>query len=550
MMTPGTRPHITLLRLLLVLLVPVVAVFAQDTARMSAVVKAQAANDRFMGSVLVAKDDTVIFQESAGWANIEWKIAHTPATKFRIGSVTKQFTAATILLLAERGKLTLDDPLSKWIPSAPETWKPVTVRQLLSHTGGVPSFTDISEYATNKLRPETPAQSIAHVADKPLEFTPGEKFKYSNSGFVLLGWIVEVASGQSYEAFLRENIFKPLGMNDSGYDSNTAVIPQRASGYVPGPNGPTNAPYIDMHVPHGAGALYSTTADLHRWAQGLFGGKLLSPASLEQMTTPVKGNYAFGLTVTTTKGRKVISHSGGIEGFNAQLAYYPESKITVVVLANNNGSPYTAIAEQLAALAFGEMVTLPAERREIEVPVAVLQNYVGVYQLNPRITNTIRLTDGHLTTQLSGQSPLPIFPESERKFFLKVVDAQVEFVTDEQGRVTHLVQYQGGRTQKAPRISDTAIERKAVAVPRTTLESYVGTYELRPGFELAITLEGDQLAGQATGQGKLPMFAEAEGRFFLKAVDAQIDFFKDANGAVTHLILHQNGRDTKGARKP
>ena len=537
-------------RLLFVFFVVVAVGRAQDTARMSAVVQAQAAGDRFMGSVLVAKDATVVFEQSAGWANLEWKVAHTPATKFRIGSVTKQFTAAAVLLLAERGKLALDDPLAKFVPAAPETWKPVTVRQLLSHTGGVPSFTDIPDYATNKLRPETPAQSIAHVTDKPLEFAPGEKFKYSNSGFVLLGWIVEVASGMSYEAFLRENIFRPLGMNDSGYDSSTAVIPQRASGYLPGPGGPTNAPYIDMHVPHGAGALYSTTADLHRWTQGLFGGRLLAAASLEQMITPVKSNYAFGLTVATVKGRKVISHGGGIEGFNAQLAYYPESKVTVVVLANINGSASAEIAEQLAALTFGETVTLPAERKEVEVPVAVLRNYVGVYQLGPRVTNTVRLMDGRLTTQLTGQPRLPIFPESERKFFLKVVDAQVEFVADEQGHVTHLLQSQGGRTQKAPRISETVIERTAIALPRATLASYVGTYELRPGFALAITLEGDQLMAQATGQGKNPLFPEAETKFFLQVVDAQVDFLKDAAGVVTHLVLHQNGRDLTGARQP
>lgn len=441
--------------LLLVLLVSGSTVLAQDTARMSAVLKAQAANDRFMGSVLVAKEGAVIFEQSVGWANVEWKIAHTPATKFRIGSVTKQFTAAAILLLAERGKLTLDDPLSKFIPSAPETWKPVTVRQLLSHTGGVPSFTDIPEYGINKLRPDTPAQSIAPVANKPLEFTPGEQFKYSNSGYVLLGWIVEVVSGQSYETFLRENIFKPLGMSDSGLDSNTAMIPQRASGYVPGPSGLLNAPYIDMHVPHGAGAIYSTTADLHRWTQGLFGGKLLSAASLEEMITPVKSNYAFGLMVTTTKGRKVISHGGGIEGLNAMLTYYPESKVTVVVLANNNGPAFAPLAEQLAMLAFGETVTLPTERKEVDVPVSVLLKYVGVYQINPRLTNTIRLVDGRLTTQISGQPQLPIFAESEKKFFLKVVDAQAEFVADEKGQVTHMLLHQNGRTQNAPRISET-----------------------------------------------------------------------------------------------
>jgi CubicO group peptidase (beta-lactamase class C family) len=181
---------------------------AQDTARMSAVVKAHSANDRFMGSVLVAKNGTVLFAESVGWANLEWKIANTPTTKFRIGSVTKQFTAAGILLLAERGKLSIDDPLGKFILSAPDTWKPVTLRQLLSHTGGIPNFDP--DDGTIKRRPETLAQTMARIAAKPLEFTPGERYNYSNSGYLLLGWIIEVVSGQSYETFLRENIFQPL----------------------------------------------------------------------------------------------------------------------------------------------------------------------------------------------------------------------------------------------------------------------------------------------------------------------------------------------------
>ncbi|MEO6568142.1 MAG: serine hydrolase [Opitutaceae bacterium] len=476
---------------------------AQDPARMSAVVKAQSANDRFMGSVLVAKNGTVLFAESAGWANLEWKIAHTPATEFRIGSVTKQFTAASILLLAERGKLAIDDPLGKFIPSAPETWKPVTLRQLMSHTGGIPSFTDDPDYATNKLRPETPAQTIAHIAAKPLEFTPGERYRYSNTGYVLLGWIIEVISGQSYAAFLRENIFQPLGMNDSGYDSNTEVLPQRAAGYIPGPKGPLNAHYIDMHVPHAAGAIYSTPADLLRWTQALFSGKLLSAASLEQMTTPVKNNYALGLEVRTTKGRKVISHHGGIEGFKTVLEYYPESQLTVVVLSNLNGPGISEVelASRLAALAFGETVTLMAERKEIDLPVSILEKYVGVYQLNEAIANSIRLVDGRLTTQLTAQGQSPLFAESEKVFFLKDVDAQVEFVSDEQGRVTDLLIHQGGGTQKARRFSDTVIERQAVSLPRTTLETYVGTYEIpnRAGRGLTVTLEGDQLMGQPMG---------------------------------------------------
>lgn len=428
---------------------------AQDVARMKAVVEVQTAGDRFMGAVLVVKDGSVVFEQSHGFANVEWQIRHTPASKFRIGSVTKQFTAAAILLLEERGLLSTGDPVSKHVPDAPAAWEKVTIHHLLSHTSGIPSFTGFPDFRTWKLSPHDPAATVGHFRDKPLEFEPGEKYDYSNSGYVLLGHILERVSGQTYERFVRENIFQPLGMNDSGYDSNTRIIPERASGYTPGPTGLSNAEFTDMHVPHAAGALYSTARDLSRWAEGVFGGKLLSPASLEKMTTPNKNDYAYGVIVRTAGGRKVFEHGGGIEGFNSHLSYYPDERVTIVVLANVNGHAPSELGRQLGALMAGEPVVLPSERKEVDVPAATLQSYAGVYQLTPRVTNTIRFADGRLTTQLSGQGPLPLFPESETKFFLKVVDAQLEFFKDEAGRVTHLVQSQGGRAQTAPRLGDT-----------------------------------------------------------------------------------------------
>jgi hypothetical protein len=239
-----------------------------------------------------------------------------------------------------------------------------------------------------------------------------------------------------------------------------------------------------------------------------------------------------------------------IEGFSSHLSYDPANKLTVVVLANVYGAAAAEISKQHGALARGEEVTLPSDRQAVDVPAATLQRYVGVYQLTPQITNAIRLTSGQLTTQLSGQPALPLFPESDRKFFLKVVDAQVEFVTDDQGRVTGLIQRQGGRTLQAPRISDTVVERMAITLPRETLASYVGHYELKPGIDLAISLEGDQLMSQLTGQARVAIFPETETRFFLKVVDAQLEFFKDADGAVTHVMLHQGAQNIKGSRQP
>ena len=294
-----------------------------DVARMEQVVQFYVSNKQFMGSVLVARGNDILLNKGYGFANLEWDIPDSPSTKFRLGSITKQFTAASVLLLEERGKLGVNDPVKKYMPDAPAAWDKITIFNLLTHTSGIPSFTSFPDYASLEPFPATPEQLVARFRDKPLDFQPGEKWSYSNSGYVLLGYLIERISGESYEHFVQENIFTPLGMKDSGYDSNSAIIPRRAAGYTPSANGPINASFVHMSIPFSAGALYSTTEDLLRWEQGLFGGKLLSPASLQKMTTPFKSDYAFGLHVQMENGRKLIDHGGGIEGFNTHMATIP-----------------------------------------------------------------------------------------------------------------------------------------------------------------------------------------------------------------------------------
>jgi CubicO group peptidase (beta-lactamase class C family) len=288
---------------------------------MDQVVQSYAKNGQFMGSVLVARGAEVVMSKGYGSANLEWNVANDSSTKFRLGSVTKQFTAAAILLLEERGKLKVEDLVKKHLPDAPAAWDKITIFHLLTHSSGIPSFTSFPDYAASAAVPGTPEKLVARFHEKPLDFEPGEKWSYSSSGYVLLGYLIERISGESYAKFVQENIFAPLEMKDSAYDSNSAIISHRAAGYEPGANGPRNAGFIHMSIPFAAGALYSTTEDLLRWEQGLFGGKLLSAASLQKMTTPFKNDYAFGLGVVTKNGRKLISHGGGIEGFNTYLAY-------------------------------------------------------------------------------------------------------------------------------------------------------------------------------------------------------------------------------------
>ncbi len=521
---------------------------------MEEVIRPYTANQRFMGSVLVAKEGHIILDKGYGSANLEWDIPNSPATKFRLGSVTKQFTAASILLLQERGKLGVQDPVKKYMTDAPAAWDKVTIYHLLTHTSGIPSFTSFKEYPKWEPFTATPAEEVAWFRDKPLDFAPGEKWSYSNSGYVLLGYLLETITGESYEKFVRENIFEPLGMKDSGYDSNSAVIARRAAGYAPGEKGPRNAGFINMTIPFSAGSLYSTTEDLLKWEQGLFGGKVLGAASLATMTTPFKNDYACGLGVQTKNGHKIIEHGGGIEGFNTQLSYYPDEKMTVVVLANLNGTAPGEIAQKLAAVAHGEVVKSEADRKEIAVDHNVLARYVGTYQFSADTNMLITIDGNQLSEKLGEQPSFPIFPESETSFFLKVVDAQVEFVKDSGGAVTALILHQGGRDQKAPRISDTAVVkaapvRKVVQVSPKVLEKYAGTYELGPGVEVTMTVENGKLLTQITGQPKFELFAESDSKFFLKVVDAQVEFFSDTSGNVTHLVIHQGGRETRADKK-
>lgn len=423
-----------------------------DLAGMELVIQSFVSDQHFMGSILVARGNDVILDKGYGFANLEWQIPNSPSTKFRLGSITKQFTSASILLLAERGKLSVNDPVKKYLPDAPAAWDKITIFNLLTHTSGIPSFTSFPDYASLEPVMTIPEQLVKRFRDKPLDFQPGEKWSYSNSGYVLLGYLLEKISGESYEKFVQDNIFTPLGMRDSGYDSNSAVIAHRAAGYSPGANGPENAGYINMTVPFSAGALYSTTDDLLHWEQGLFGGKLLSHASLEKMTTPYKEDYACGLMVHMVNGRKVIEHGGGIEGFNTMLAYYPQDKLMVVVLSNINGAAPEDIATKLAAIAHGEKVVLASERKEVPVDPKLFDGYVGNYELAPKFILTVTREGDKLITQATGQPKVPIFAESEREFFYKVVDAQITFETDSSGRATSLTLHQNGADMPAKRI--------------------------------------------------------------------------------------------------
>jgi CubicO group peptidase (beta-lactamase class C family) len=260
--------------LLLLLFVTIHAISAPTpdwTAQADAYLKRKLGDRKFMGAVLISRNEQVLFKNAYGWADAEWEVPNTTDTIFRLGSLSKQFTAAAVVQLAQQGKLKLDDPVWRYDANLPETWKSVTLHQLLSHTSGIPNYTSQSGFWPTIVRPYTPQELVNVVREKPLDFTPGSRWAYSNTNYILLGIVIEKVSGRKYADYMREEVFRPLHMQNSGYDSPTPLLKHRAHGYVPSGNTMANAPYIDMTVPYSAGALYSTVDDLLKWDQALSG---------------------------------------------------------------------------------------------------------------------------------------------------------------------------------------------------------------------------------------------------------------------------------------
>jgi CubicO group peptidase (beta-lactamase class C family) len=309
----------------------------------------------FSGSVLIARNGKVLVRKGYGEADRKKHVVNTAQTKFRLGSNTKQFTAMAILILQARGKLNVQDRICTYFSRCSTAWQKITLHHLLTHTSGIPDFTSFPDFKITMRSPSSPTETIARFKDKPLDFQPGEKFSYSNSGYVVLGAIIEQASGKRYEAFLQENIFVPLQMVDSGYDHNNGDL---AIGYR---NQTNLADFIDMSIPYAAGGLYSTVEDLYRWDQALYTDKLIPKNLRDKMFTrmaPLQDTsgfgYGYGWGIGKEGDRPVVSHIGGIKGFSSSIARYPNDKVVIIVLGNREDVNSGDIGVQLAKIVFGE----------------------------------------------------------------------------------------------------------------------------------------------------------------------------------------------------
>jgi D-alanyl-D-alanine carboxypeptidase len=525
-------------------------------AEIDAILAKSFAADRPGAAVVVVKDGQTVYRKGVGLANLELGVPIRPEMVFEIGSVTKQFTSTAILMLAEQGKLSLDDDVRKHLPDFPDKQATITIEHLLTHTSGIPSYTGSPKWLPLWRKDMTPAEIIALTKDEPLEFAPGSRYAYNNTGYVMLGAIIEKLSGMTYADYVRKNIFEPLGMTHSYYGSATALIPNRASGYSRRGDQFVNAEYLSMTQPYAAGSLMSTVDDLALWNAAVSSGKLLSKASWDRAFTPYKlasgttTGYGYGWQIGVYEGHRVIRHSGGIFGYVSEVARLPEDGVFVAMLTNSDAPPVDTgyVVTKIAAAVLGKPVRDPVA---MKVDAATLDAYVGVYKIDERTERVVTRDGETLRMQRSGRPPREIVASSKTEFFLPDTLVRMRFETDSSGRATRMIVKQADGSEEVAARVDKPVPAPLVevAVSPEILASYAGEYELSPTFSITVTAEGGKLFGQATGQPKFELFARSETEFFLKVVDARITFVKGASGKVESLVLHQNGRDVPGRRK-
>jgi len=549
---------------------------AQDkAAKIDEVMTAAHKYRLFNGSALVAENGKVIYKKGLGLANMEWNIPNTPETRFRLGSITKQFTAALILQLGEQGKLKLDGKLSDYLSDyRKDIGEKVTIHQLLNHTSGIPSYTGLPGFFNDVSRnPYTVSDFVKRYASNNLEFEPGSKFSYNNSGYFLLGAIVEKVTGQPYEQVLKEKILDPLGMKNTGYDHHDTLIEKRASGYQKTPDGYMNASYLDMSIPYAAGSLYSTVEDLYLWDQALYTDRVVSAASKDLMFKPNLSDYAYGWVVTKVKlgngtdSVSKIAHGGGINGFNTVIVRFPTQKHLIVLLDNTSqGRSLEQLERELTNILYNQPHNLPrmpvaevlqrtiaekgidaaiAQYRDIKTRQASAYDFSEqeLNNLGYQLLQAKKLKEAVEIFKLNVAEHPQGFNTYDSLGEAYMVSGNTELAVQNYKKSLELNPQNTGATEMLKRL-----ENKTVAVDPKVYDAYTGEYEVTPTFMVKVFREGDKLMTQATGQPSFELFPEAENRFFLRVVNAKVTFTRDDKGAVTSLIINQGGRDTLGKK--
>lgn len=420
--------------------------FAQKTfeENVDRLVEEAVERNRYSGSILVMQDDHQIMAKGYGLANPEHNILNRPDTAFRIGSMTKQFTAMGVMILKERGELRLSDTVGNYFPDF-ELTKDITVHQLLTHSSGLVNYTSLPFYQEIMRLQHTSKALIDRLHTYPLHFEPGTSTGYSNSNYLLLTAIIEKVAGVTFEEFLEVEIFKKLGMKTTGLDSHRKLIPNRALGLSVSEQGVVPADFIDVSVANGAGAMYSTLNDLAIWYRAIRDNRLIGPETTELMLTPFKNGFAAGWFVGQGDMGKKVSHGGAINGFESHIAFYPDSDSLIVVLSNVEESVTSTLAKKLEEGLFKGLFEPFEFFDEIPLNIEEAKRIVGLYELNSDLKLEITFEEEQLYAQATGQPKVEVFQAGANLYFLKVVDAKLSFIFDERNNVTQLLLEQNGR---------------------------------------------------------------------------------------------------------
>jgi len=405
-------------------------------------------------SLAVVRNGEIVKTKGYGLANVELNVAAAPETIYQSGSVGKQFTATLVMMLVEEGRLSLDDPITKYFAAAPDSWKNITVRHLLTHTAGISN----SLYQKIDMRHDyTEDELVRQIAALPLDFPPGARWSYSNAGYMMLGILVHRVTGRFYGDLLREKIFEPLGMTTARVIDEADIVLNRAAGYRLVDGELKNQEWVSPTLNKTAdGSLYLTVLDMAKWDAALYSDKLLKRSSFDLMWTPAKLNdgtatsYGFGWIIGTARGHRLFQHGGGWQGFSTHIARFVDDKLTVIVMTNLAGVVAATISNGVASLYEPELA--PPGHTAIRIDPKVVDPYVGEYELAPGFVVTVSREGERMWLQATGQGRAELFAESETEFFLKVVNTQITFVRDESGKVTHLVLHEEGIVREAKKI--------------------------------------------------------------------------------------------------
>ena len=534
--------------------VPALAIPADFQARADALLKQSYPAAGPGAAVIVTDDGRTVYAAGQGLADVAAGRPIAPDTVFRLGSITKQFSAAIMLQLAAEGKVSLDDKLSKFFPDYPLPGADATVAQLLNHTVGVQSYTSIPGWMVEAKtsRAYSTEEMMAEFKDLPAPSKPGETFAYNNSGYVLVGAVIEKVTGKPWHQAVEERIAGPLGLTTIRYGVREGETPRMAAGYTEREGKIVPAQKIHMSVPHAAGALIGSVEDLAKWNAALHGGKVIPAAYYAQMIAPTRladgttETYGFGIGNREIRSHKAIGHGGGIFGFSTDSIYLPEDDLFVAVFTNSD-NPQTdpgMVMMQIAAMAVGD--PFPTFEKEA-LDAAAVEPWVGVYQVKDGERRVI-LRDGRLYTQRTGGGELEAYAAGDGRYFYPNSLTWFELKRDAKGAPVVAMYQQGSASaEETVRSGPIPPEPKAAEVPRDTLQSYVGTYNSAIGaFTVALPPEG-AMTVQLAGQQPLPVQAVSATEFRTVGVDARIQFLAES-GKVTGLVLKQGGREMPAKR--